>query len=168
MFIPFENIPVTAKIWLYQSNVILDTKQLDFINHQLKNFIENWTAHQQSLTASFQIIQNKIILLAVDENFHQASGCSIDSSVKVIKMIEQALNISLFNRDILLENEANQLFNIPLSAIKASIETNQINDKTYVYDLTVTNLKDWNERGKILAKNSWLKRYFPKEENITL
>ena len=44
------------------------------------------------------LINNSILILAVDEARKAASGCSIDSSVHMIKHLEKELKIDFFNR----------------------------------------------------------------------
>ncbi|TAF46360.1 MAG: ABC transporter ATPase [Sphingobacteriales bacterium] len=87
-----------TKVWIYQSNKLLIKQQVTEIEKILTNFTLNWQAHGQPLSAGFELKYNLFIVLWVDEKLAQASGCSIDALVRVIKEIDQKFNLDLFNR----------------------------------------------------------------------
>lgn len=161
MFVPFEKIPNTAKIWVYFITQNIDYQKIDKLNNLLTDFLNVWTAHQQNLLASFQLIDNKILIIAVDEQAAQASGCSIDTCVKNLKIIEQQLDINLLEGNLVLfQNNENQIVNVYLNEIKKNIENKTITKDNFLYDRTLTNLNDWQQKGKIKVSESWVKRYF--------
>ena len=51
MFINFEEMPGTARIWIYQSELPLPSE----INAFAQQFVAGWNAHGQPLQASFQV-----------------------------------------------------------------------------------------------------------------
>ena len=98
MYTPFENLPETSRIWIYQSNRELNDTEVLEIKNIGNNFVAEWTAHQQTLHAGFEVLHNYFLILGVDENVNDASGCSIDKSVHFIKEIEKKFNLNLFDR----------------------------------------------------------------------
>ena len=100
MYVPFDAMPKSSRIWIYQSDRKLSDLEVQNISDELEEFCSTWVAHQQQLKTSFNVFHNHFIVLAVDENSLNASGCSIDSSVKKVKEIEEKHNISLFNRQL--------------------------------------------------------------------
>lgn len=98
MYIPFEEINDKARIWIYQSDRVLNSSEINEIEATGVNFVREWTAHQQTLHSSFKIFHSCFLVLVVDENVNDASGCSIDKSVHFIKQVEQRFNLNLFNR----------------------------------------------------------------------
>jgi len=89
MYIPFENLPQESRIWIYQSSRKFSDEKVAEIENELMSFIENWSAHGTSLEASFTIKYNRFIIIAVNQEFHSATGCSIDASVGFIQNLEQ-------------------------------------------------------------------------------
>src|SRR5215217_4161490 len=87
-----------SKIWIYQSNRAFTPIEVNEIQQKLDEFTGQWTAHGHKLKAKAEIRYNFFIVLIVDQDSANATGCSIDSSVRVIKEIEQAYNVDLFNR----------------------------------------------------------------------
>lgn len=97
----FPHFTSEAKIWIYQSNKPIDAMLRDELNNKLKNFVENWAAHGNKLKAKGEIIDEYRLVICTDGNI-EASGCSIDGSVRFIKELGQNYNIDFFNRLLVL------------------------------------------------------------------
>ncbi len=160
MFVPFEKIPSSAKIWVYFITQNIDNEKTNQLNNLLIDFLNSWTAHQQNLAASFQLLNNKILIIAVDEQHTHASGCSIDACVKALKIIEQQLSINMLESNLVLFDNQEEIFGVYLNEIKKNIANKTINENTFLYDRTLTNLNDWQQKGKVKANESWTKRFF--------
>ncbi|UXX80704.1 hypothetical protein N7E81_06280 [Reichenbachiella carrageenanivorans] len=160
MYIPFEEMANTSRVWIYQANRVLSTKDQLFLDQKCKTFLEQWAAHGQSLKSSFQVVHDKFLIVSVDESFNQASGCSIDASVALVKSLEQSLDISFFDRTQVCFLIDNEIIEIPINGIKTYVENGKINEDTLTFNNLVDNIGAFNKEWKIAAKNSWLKRYF--------
>ena len=93
MYINFNELPDTSRVWVYQSNREFTTAELAKITEKLKSFVNSWKRHGEDLKASFRIAYNQFIILAVDESYNNVSGCSIDASVNSIKQLEAEFGI---------------------------------------------------------------------------
>ena len=98
MLVEFENISDNSRVWIYASPILLNNENQTYISKLLSNHIDNWQAHQVSLTSAFTILENHFIVIALDENIASASGCSIDNLQHKIQEIENYLAVSLTNR----------------------------------------------------------------------
>lgn len=67
MYVPFESLPETARVWIYQSNRSFSAEELLEIETKLRAFVEEWTAHGIGLEASYQIRYNRFIVLALNQ-----------------------------------------------------------------------------------------------------
>lgn len=85
------NYSPDSKVWIYQSSRPFTEEEISAINDQLAIFTKQWTAHNAQLQAQGNIIEDRLILLIVDETHTAASGCSIDTSVHFIKSLEKNL-----------------------------------------------------------------------------
>ena len=95
MFVSYSEIANSSRVWVYQSDRSLSDKEVVFIQQKLLAFCNDWKAHQAHLKSSYKVLHNRFIILLVDEEQKNASGCSIDSSVNVIKEIESEFGIDL-------------------------------------------------------------------------
>ena len=93
MFTEYKNLPNNSRVWIYQSNREFTQKEVEFITEKATVFINNWTRHGDDLKGSFTIKYHQFLVLAVDENFNNVSGCSIDASVRFVRQLEQALQL---------------------------------------------------------------------------
>ena len=91
-------MPDESRVWTYLCNRILNDQEANLIEGQIKKFTRSWKAHQKPLSANGQLLYNQYIVLAVDESVEPISGCSIDSSVHLVKTIENHLEVDFFNR----------------------------------------------------------------------
>ncbi len=98
MYIPFENLPDESKIWIYQSNRKFSDEEMAEIETDLKAFVESWAAHGTGLEASYQLKYNRFIILAVNQEVQNATGCSIDSSVQFIQDLEKKYSVDLLDK----------------------------------------------------------------------
>ena len=97
MYVSYNQISSDARVWIYQSDRAFNAAEKTDIESQLTDLCNHWNTHGTVLHCSFQI-HDWFICLFVDESKQGASGCSIDSSVAVIKAIAKQYNIDFFNR----------------------------------------------------------------------
>ncbi|MGZ4117532.1 MAG: ABC transporter ATPase, partial [Bacteroidia bacterium] len=104
-----SNMPSDARLWVYQSNTALSDAQVSTIKNEGANFISDWAAHGASLKAAFDVLYDRFIVIAVDEQQAMATGCSIDKSVKFVKELEQKFNLNLFDRMQVAYRKGNEI-----------------------------------------------------------
>lgn len=154
-----KNSPNT-KVWIYQNSNPIFEEHINEIEKILTKFSSNWQAHGQTLTAGFQIKYNLFIVLWVDEDFVQTSGCSIDSSVKIMKEIEQRFDLDLFNRFNMawLQNGVIQTADRDNFAKFVIYKT--INADTLVFNNMVQNAFEYTHNWQIPFSQSWHNQVF--------
>lgn len=157
MLIDFNSLPTHARAWLYCIPRPLSDDEVQIVTKVLENFCTHWEAHKEPLETSFQILHKQFIILAVDESIHGASGCSIDSSVKVIRELGTMLQADLFDRQFAAYWQAGKLEIVPLNVFK----TLNISGETFVFDQTFTTIGELKKREHINITETWLKRYLP-------
>jgi hypothetical protein len=161
MFVPFQSISPTARVWIYQANRKFTNEENKTIASFLLAFTEQWSAHSQALKTSFDIRYDQFIILAADEDYNSASGCSIDSSVRAIKQIEQNIGVELFNRNLIAFFQKGIVDLIPLAELKQKYSSGAWNEDSLTFNNLVT-VKDQLENGWLVkAGDTWLKRYLP-------
>lgn len=87
-----------SKIWIYPASRRLTDEESVFVKNQLLQFCKNWTAHNQSLRATAEIFENRLLILTVDESQAGASGCSIDKSVHFLEQLGESVGADFFDR----------------------------------------------------------------------
>lgn len=162
MFAPFETLDDSARIWIYQAGRQLTQAEQNTISDSLTAFTHSWVAHGNPLKTSFAILHDQFIVLAADENFNEASGCSIDSSVRVIRELDEQFSISLFDRTKIAFLKGEQIDIIPLNELPRALAEGRWKENSRFFN-NVLETKGQLKNGWIIPANeSWLKRYLIK------
>lgn len=163
MLVAFDQLPDDSRLWVYQSNRPFLKSEIEFISKSLTEFCNGWEAHGEPLATSFKIEFDQFVVLAVNENVHGASGCSIDGSVRVLKSIQSQLGVDLLNRSVaFLINDRVVLHS--LAEAKALLANGTIPGGTITFNNSVSSKKDFLQNWKLSTKNSaWLAKYLPKK-----
>lgn len=151
-----------SRIWIYKSDKIFSKDDLMYINNRLDQFCREWTAHNLALTADFEIIDNKFIVLAVDETQTDASGCSIDKSVRELKAIGEALNLNLMDKGHMPYIAENEIKEVHFSELQRAYDEGSFKEDTLFYNLNLEKLSELSERFKLPFKLHWASRNLAK------
>lgn len=147
----FEDLPDSARVWVYQSQRPISQEEQSQIQQQLDTFIRQWAAHGNKLLGAGVVLHDYFIVLAVDEAMTGASGCSIDSSVHFIRSIEKAFNLNLFDRmHVLTESSGTQQI-----VHFSDLENHQ---DAFVFNPSVKNLGELRTQWKVRVSESGLVR----------
>lgn len=160
MYTNFDKLPDQARVWVYQANRALTESEVKLIEGALQPALHEWAAHGEPLLASAQIINNRFVIIGVDEGYNLPSGCSIDASARIMRGIGQRLNADFFDRSaaIWLADDSVQTFALP--TIKDAVANAIITPETTVVNTLVKTKADFLTDWHIRAADSWLKRYF--------
>ena len=161
MYLEFEYIAAHSRVWVYQSDRKFNSEELTWIKSHLKSFCEQWNTHGALMPTSFEIKFDQVIILSVDESNLGASGCSIDSSVRTLRDIEQKFGVNLLDQGKVgfLNSEDNLAIN-SVFGIKESVQSGVVRPETRILNPLVREKADLENNWLIPAKESWLNKYF--------
>ena len=167
MYISFEQISQSARIWIYQANRSLTNAEVNEVENTLKPAVSQWAAHGASLLASVKVLHNRFVVIALDENQNEASGCSIDASTRWFKELGNRLNIDFFDRSqAYIAGDEIKTFSI--FQPKKAIESGLISPDTIIFvnNNNIHTLADLSSQWKVKASESYLKRFFNSVDSI--
>lgn len=151
-----------SKVWIYQSSRLFNMQEALQLEELLNNFTASWQAHGASVKGFATLFFGQFIILMADESATEVSGCSTDSSVRLIKQIEQQYGVSLFDRQMLAFIIKDKMEMLPLSQLNYAIENGFINgDSIYMNNLVQTKI-ELLEKWMLPVKESWLASKFLK------
>lgn len=167
MFIPFEQLPENARVWVYQANRPFTDEEERYVLQQGRLFAEQWAAHGQGLRASVNILHHHFLVIAVDEQHQAPTGCSIDGSVGFVRSLagmlqNQGAPVDFFNRTLVAFWINDSVALIPLAQAKQQISDEQIQPDTLMFNNLIATKAELREQWQIPIQNSWLARYLPK------
>jgi hypothetical protein len=155
MFIDFELLPENSRIWVYQADRTLTEQEVTQISKKLVVFVSNWKRHGDDLKASFKVEYNQFVILAVDENYNDVSGCSIDASVHLMREIEKELNVDMFDKMKVTFKDGVNINTISLADFKTYAKQQKINANTVVFNNMISSKADLINAWEIEVGKSW-------------
>ena len=159
MFVPFNTLPPQSRIWIYQSNKTFTDSEISEIATIIESFLNNWQRHGHNLQASYKILYNQFIVVAVDES-NEVSGCSIDASMHVMQQIEKEFNVDLTDKLQVAFKNGNNINTVSLADFKKYVKLNKITQETIVFNNLVNTIEGLQNEWEVPAKMSWHKRVF--------
>lgn len=148
------SMPDHARVWVYQADRPLSDQEANQISYELTSFINDWKAHGSDLKAASAVVDNRFLILAVDERQAMASGCSIDSSVRVIRNIGEKFKADLFNRMQIAYIDKENLKSANLYELSSMLKKGEVNPDTIMFDNTIQTVGELKKRWKIKLAES--------------
>lgn len=151
-----------SKVWVYQSSRLFAMSEALQIEDLLNHFVANWKSHGDPVKGAAYLFFGQFIILMADEEATGVSGCSTDTSVRLIKEIENLYKVNMFDRQNLAFVVKDKVQLIPLSQFTYAVENNFINASTLYFNNTVLTKTELENNWIISVKDSWLGKRLPK------
>ncbi|QJB36476.1 hypothetical protein HF324_00805 [Chitinophaga oryzae] len=145
-----------SRVWIYQSNRPFNEQEIKEIDEQLLQFTEQWNAHGAPVKGWGRVVLGQVVILIADETDTTVSGCSTDSSVRVIKSIEKQYNVNMFDRLLLGFIVKDKVQLLPMAQLGYAMEQGFIDENTLYLNNTVLTKADLDTKWLIPLKDSWL------------
>jgi hypothetical protein len=150
-----------ARVWIYQSSCALTDDEVKQAEIAGNNFVLEWNAHGAALQAGFLVLYNRFVVLVADESAVKASGCSIDSSVRLIRSLEQQLNIELLDRmNLAYRDESGSINTLHMTHFREAISSGEITPETIVFNNLLETAGAMKTAWEVPAKESWHRQLF--------
>jgi len=137
----------SSKVWIYQSDKEFSYDELDIAREDIYHFLNDWTAHSRELACYGNIFHRRFLAFFVDETNSNASGCSIDKSVKFVEYLGKKLGKDFFDRMTYAYMENDEIFTIPHADLGSAYQAEKIDNDTLFFDNLVKTkgefLKGW-------------------------
>lgn len=164
MFENIENMPPSARVWVYQSDKMLTEAQIEQANRVLQNFVYTWVAHGAGLKAYAGVHHAWFIILAVDETYYPASGCSIDESIICLHSLQKQLGLNLFQRtNIAYRTNENggQIAITSTSNLPDMYKKGVITDDALIFNNIITTKSELDQNWELPLSKTWAKQLCP-------
>jgi hypothetical protein len=146
-----------SRVWVYQSSRLFTISEALQIEDMLNDLVKNWQSHGVPVKGYANLFFGQFIILMADEAATGVSGCSIDSSVRVIQQIELQFKVEMFNWQNLAFIVKDIVQIIPRQQFNYALENNFIRTETIFFNNVVATKKELEENWLIPVNQSWLK-----------
>lgn len=159
MLVSFDKLPLNSRVWVYSSNRKFIQKEIISIRKDLENFLSNWTSHNQNLETGFELRYDRFIIIAVNQEINNASGCSIDNCVRFIKKLENKYEVDLLDKMNVIYKQDKHLYHKKLNEFITMYKNNSVSLDTVVFNNLVNTISEYKFKWEIPVKESWHKRF---------
>lgn len=155
-----EHIPAdfhpTSRVWIYQSSRLFTMSEAFSIEPLLENFTAQWNSHGTPVKGFANLFFGQFVIIMADETATGVSGCSTDSSVRVIKHIEETFKVEMFNRQMLAVYAKDKIQLLPLTQLNYALENGFITPDTLYFNNLVATKEELINNWIIPISKSWL------------
>ena len=153
-----ESFSPDSRVWIYQSSRLFSLNEAFEVEGMLNDFTSKWLSHGTPVKGAGYLIFGQFIILMADEKATGVSGCSTDSSVRLIKDIEQKYKLNMFDRTTLAFVVKDKIQLLPLSQLQYGINNGFISSDTLYFNNPVQTKEELESKWMIPVKESWLNK----------
>jgi hypothetical protein len=157
-----QHFDASSRVWIYQSNRLFSISEALEIEEMLEEFVKGWNTHGTPVKGFATLFFGQFIVFIADETAAGVSGCSTDSSVRVIKQMETKFAVNLFDRQLLAFVVKDKLQLLPLSQLGYAVENGFVTPDTLYFNNLVATHGELVHKWLIPVKESWLAAKLPR------
>ncbi len=143
------------KVIIYPASRALSAKEVKEITEKLYDFLPSWNAHGKALTSSFKIDYKQFIVITVDEEKVQASGCSMDSLNGLMRDLDAEYQLGIFDRMKACCLEEGEVKTMKLTDFRTAVRNGKIGEDIQVFDFSKDTYVNYLSDFLLPFKRSW-------------
>jgi hypothetical protein len=155
-----ESFAEDSRVWVYQCSRVFMLSEVFEVEDMLNAFTAIWKSHGATVKGKAYLFFGQFIILMADEKATGVSGCSTDSSVRLIKEIESRFQVNMFDRTTLAFVVKEKIQLLPLSQLRYAADNQFVHVDTLYFNNLVQTKKELEENWIIPIKDSWLAKKF--------
>jgi hypothetical protein len=153
-----EDFNGRSRVWIYQASRLLTMGEALDTETMLEEFTSKWQTHGAPVKGFAALLFGQFVIIMADETATGVSGCSTDSSVRVIKEMEQRFGLNMFDRTTLAFVIKDKVQLLPLSQLQYAFDNGFITADTLYFNNLVQTKTALESQWLIPVKNSWLQQ----------
>lgn len=143
------------KVLIYPASRKLKALEVKQITEKLFDFLPSWNAHGKPLSSSFKIDFSQFIILTIDEEKVETSGCSIDALNEIMRELDKEFDLGLFDRMKACYWENNEVKTLHLSDFRNAVKNNELPLDIEVFDFSKNSYVNYLSDFKLPLRRSW-------------
>ncbi len=155
-----ESFAGSSRVWIYQCHRRLSLAEALQAEQLFEQFTAGWNSHGIPVKGYASLFYGQFVVLMADETATGVSGCSTDSSVRLIKEIETIFKVSLFDRQSLAFIIKDNIQLLPMNQLQYAIDNNFISGDSIYFNNLVQTKEALENNWMIPVKDSWLAKRF--------
>jgi hypothetical protein len=154
-----DHLASESRIWIYGAERALTAAETTSVRTRLQEFVAGWVSHRQELRAGADVLYNRFVVVAVDETKAEASGCSIDGSVRFLQELGAEIGVDFFNRmRFSYRDTKGEIQTISRDEFKFMYKNDQLENNTPVFDTLIKEMGELRQIFERPLEDSWHSR----------
>jgi hypothetical protein len=157
----FETLPDSARVWVFASDRELVGAPADTLLAEVDRFLADWRAHGVPLRSARDWRENRFLVIGVDVNEENASGCSIDGLFRVLQELQREIGAQLLGGGrVFYRSSGGAVETATREDFAARAKRGEITPATAVFDTSLTEAGALRTRFEQPAGLAWTAGYF--------
>ena len=154
--IDFDQVPRHGRLWVFPASRRLAPGESAALLAEVDPFLDGWAAHGAPLRSARAWVEDQFLLVAVDEDASQPSGCSIDALVNRLESLADGLGVTLVQHAPVWYRADEGVRVVSREGFRALASEGAVDPDTRVFDTTLTRVSDLRDGGlERPARDSW-------------
>lgn len=157
-----NNLSPQSRVWVYPANRSFTTAEAEKVNQRIANFVKAWNSHKVEVMGDGELVHQRFVILMADESHPDGSGtvsgCSIDSSVRLIKALENEFDIRFFDRSLVTYRDGDDIKSCSIVEFEQLISNGVLSENTLVFNHLASTKSELLSAWEIPYKDSWVKK----------
>ena len=130
------------RCWIFgSSKPLLETDPI--LRGRLDRFFSQWQSHGAAVSGRWRILEDRFLVVLREPEGAEVSGCSIDSMVGEVKLLERELDVKLLDSSRIFFRAADgQVQSATRLEFKTLAAAGSLSPETEVFDTTLTRFAD--------------------------
>lgn len=151
-----DQMPDSARIWIYIAQRPITAGEKTEIANLVNAFLPTWAYHGDALYASFEIMHDHFLVLALHEELAPAGGCAIDKSIHLFKEIDRRFDLNLFDRMRVGVQRDGKMMIMATNQVEMEYEKGVLVAESPVFDGSLHRLGDLRNKWPQPLSNTWM------------
>lgn len=157
----FQALPDDARIWIFSADEALDDTRRSDLLARVDRFLEGWNAHGHALTGARHLVEDRFLVIGVDERTAPPSGCSIDALHHSLYHFEEQHGVGITDHGhVHYRDRGGEVRQASRPDFARMARADEVDLDTVVFDATVMRKADLETRFEVPAGAAWHRRVF--------
>lgn len=140
--VPFDSLPDHGRLWVFPTSRPLTDHESEAFLRAVDDFLDQWAAHGAPLRSARELREGRFLLVGVDVDAAEPSGCSIDALVNRLHALGSELDVTLVDHAPVWYREGGEVRTITRAAFRTLASEGAIGSADHVFDTTLTRVSE--------------------------
>ena len=133
-------------VWSFPLDKEVDKWTQEKLIGSVSDFLADWKAHGKPLSSRVSLAENRFLIVRVNEEIAQASGCSKDKLYHFIENECQKLGFNLAPGHLFFIRTEQGIASFSRKELRENIEKNRLFSENEIFTTWITDGKEWGEK----------------------